>query len=394
MTDKKPVSSGLLWGARVLVFGALAVSGYLLYHSLSGGGAMAGCGADTAFDCESVLNSKWSKVGPVPSSALAIAIYLITLGSLNGLRRPNAQLAQLLAGLCAMSIIGAGVWFTVLQFVILKKICIWCMTAHVFGLLGGLLVLVLIPWNKRFLSLVGLLPVVAMLSLQINTKAVTHTVQVIDTDNKAPAAISSKQVLLMGNRVAINPSKHPLLGSPDAKEFLMYLFDYTCPHCRALHGNLQQAVARYGDQLAIIALPMPLNSDCNPAVAKTEERHKDACSLAILALAVYHALPDKFSEFDRWLIETVSDAQAARVKAIELFGSEAALNQAIADPWVAKELERNIGLYQHAGGGVVPKLMGKNTLIAGRPGDVLDLYDLLEDELGLVPVESVLPTGK
>ena len=389
MTETKSISTGLIWSAGVMLMVAMAVSGYLFYHSISGGGALAGCAADTAFDCESVLASKWSTVAIIPASAMAIAIYIITLGSLNLARKPQAGLAQLLAGICAVSIIGSGVWFTVLQFVILKKICVWCMTAHVAGSLGGILILLIIPGKKRILSIVGIMPVLAMLSIQLNAKEVSHTVQTINTVKQTPAPISSKQVMMMGNRVAINPAKHPLLGSPDAKEFLMYLFDYTCPHCRALHGNLQQAIKRYGDQLAIITLPMPLNSDCNPLVKKTEERHKDACSLAILALSVYKAMPEKFAEYDHWLIQTLPDATTARAKAIELLGTEDALKQAMSDPWVATELERDINLYQHSGGGVIPKLIGKNTLIAGRPGDVQDLYDLLEDELGLVPIETI-----
>jgi uncharacterized membrane protein len=400
MSDNKPISSGLLWGARLLLLIALAVSSYLLYHSLSGGGQLAGCGADSAFDCESVLASKWSKMWGIPTSAMAIAVYVVTLGALNLVKRPKANLAQLVAGIGAMSIIGAGVWFTYLQLGLLKAICVWCMTAHITGLLGSLLILIAIPKPQRFLSLVGILPVLAMLSIQINTKEITHTVQTIEsaaqtgtptsTDTTQPTEgqirIGVNQVLLMGNRVAIDPHKHPVLGSANAKEFLMYLFDYTCPHCRALHGNLQQAIKRYGDQLAIITLPMPLNSDCNPLVGKNEERHKDACSLAIMALAIYKAMPEKFAEFDSWLIVTVPDATTARTKAIELLGSEAELDKAIADPWIAAEIQRDIKLYELSGGGVIPKLIGKNTLIAGRPGDVQDLYDLLEDELGLKPV--------
>ena len=76
---------------------------------------------------------------------------------------------------------------------------------------------------------------------------------------------------------------------------------------------------------------MPLNSDCNPLVSKNEDRHQDACSLAILALAVYKSLPEQFAAYDSWLIDTVPDAATARTKAIELFGSEAALDKAIAD---------------------------------------------------------------
>jgi hypothetical protein len=108
--------------------------------------------------------------------------------------------------------------------------------------------------------------------------------------------------------------------------------------------------------------------------------------LAILSLATFNAQRAHFKAFDQWLVEAVPDAAQARVKAIEFFGSEAALDKAIADPWVAAELDRDIKLYQHAGEGVIPKLIGKNTLIAGRPGDAQDLFDLLEDELGLVPV--------
>jgi len=216
---------------------------------------------------------------------------------------------------------------------------------------------------------------------------VTHLVEQI-TPTQTPIKIGQKQVLLMGNRVAINPALHPLIGSADAKEFLMYLFDYTCPHCRALHGNLEEAVKRYGNQLAIIALPMPLNSDCNPVVQKNEERHKDACTLAMLSLAVFNTHPDRFNEFDHWLVQTVADAKMATAKAIEILGSQQALDQAMADPWVGKELDHAIKLYILSGEGVIPKLIGKNTLIAGRPGDVQDLYDLLEDEMGLTPVSA------
>lgn len=388
----RPVNGKLLWFARLMLLGAMGVSSYLLIHSLTGGGALAGCGADTAFDCESVLASHWSKVATLPTSALAIATYIILLGALNVVRYPRARLSWLLAGILAVCIVGSAIWFSVLQLVILKKICIWCMSAHVLGTLGSLAVLILTPRRSRVLALVGIMPVLAMLSLQVVDKDVTHLVQQITPAAKPKLMVGAKQVLLMGNRVAIDPSKHPLLGSPDADHFLMYLFDYTCPHCRALHKALENALKRYGNQLTIIALPMPLNSDCNPLVKHTEQRHKDACSLAILSLAVFHAHPEKFHEYDQWLVDAVPDAKQARAKAIEIFGSEQALAKAIIAPWVSEQLERDIKLYKFSGGGVVPKLIGENTLIAGRPGDPQDLYDLLEDEMGIKPIAGDKPT--
>lgn len=384
-TDQVTVSRKMLWVVRLCLIAALGVSGYLLQHTLTGSGSLAGCAADSAFDCESVLNSHWSKVGPLPSSVLAIATYIMMLGALNLVHRPKPQTAWLIAGLLSVSVLGAAIWFSVLQFVHLQTICVWCMSAHVLGGIGALMVMIMMPKSKRMLAMVGVMPVLAMISLQVGQKDISHTVEQI-VPTQGTIQIGAKQVLLMGNRVAIDPSKHPLMGSIDAKEFLMYLFDYTCPHCRLLHTNLQQAITRYGDQLGIIALPMPLHGDCNPLVQKNEDRHTDACSLAMFSLAVFKNHPQRYAEFDHWLVKQTPDEAQARVKAIEIFGTDEALKKALVDPWIAKEIKADIDLYQLAGGGVIPKLIGKNTLIAGRPGDIHDLYDLLEEELGLVPV--------
>ena len=47
---------------------------------------------------------------------------------------------------------------------------------------------------------------------------------------------------------------------------IVNLFDYNCPHCRLCILLLLEAQRRLGDQLGIVCLPMPMDSQCNPFV--------------------------------------------------------------------------------------------------------------------------------
>ncbi len=414
------------WSVRLFLLVALGISGFLLQHTLAGQGSLPGCGADTGFDCDSVLNSRWSTVAGIPTSGMAMGLYIILLGSLNLVNRPAKTQAWFILATGAVSVLSVGLWFVVVQLWIIKAICPWCMGAHAAGSIAAILILLASSRCARNWGVVlGLLGVSIFICLQLIIIPPTHRVEQLTTvttpllngeENNLPSTpdkptgslsaggttkdlrpsqqptsggtsggASGGSVRLMGGRVVMSPHKHPIMGSPDAPHILLYLFDYTCPHCRALHSHLEEALVRYKGQLAVVILPMPLNSDCNPTVNQTEPRHRDACSFAILSLAVWHINPSQHAIFDRWMIYTdfaTITPDTARAKAIELVGKEA-LDAAIASAWVRDELTRNIKLYQFSGGGVIPKLIGKNTLIAGRPGSALDLFEVLEEELGL-----------
>ena len=65
------------------------------------------------------------------------------------------------------------------------------------------------------------------------------------------------------------------------------MFDYTCPHCRATHKAIHGAMERFGDDLAIVALPVPLNRACNSAVTSNHSKHAEACKIAKIAVALW-----------------------------------------------------------------------------------------------------------
>ena len=55
------------WLIRAGLLLALGISLFLAWNSLQGGG-IPGCGPESG--CNDVLNSRWSKTGPIPVSAL------------------------------------------------------------------------------------------------------------------------------------------------------------------------------------------------------------------------------------------------------------------------------------------------------------------------------------
>lgn len=87
-----------------------------------------------------------------------------------------------------------------------------------------------------------------------------------------------------GGSTSLDSRRWPILGDPDAKYICVEMFDYTCPHCRATQPAIQAIFQKYGRDFALIALPVPLNRQCNGAVQVTEAAHKDACKIAELAI--------------------------------------------------------------------------------------------------------------
>src|SRR5258706_195553 len=128
------IHPALLFTIRLLLLAAIGLAAYLLSVSLSGG-AVAGCGPDSS--CDKVLHSRWSRWLGLPVSAVGLPVYLAILIGTFKLKRTVPAPAQravwhwLLP--CAMAVMGASVWFGIVQAVILRSFCPFCMTAHACG---------------------------------------------------------------------------------------------------------------------------------------------------------------------------------------------------------------------------------------------------------------------
>jgi protein-disulfide isomerase len=201
----------------------------------------------------------------------------------------------------------------------------------------------------------------------------------------SPAAQAlSRKINLLWGKIFVDVRRTPMLGNPDADVVLFELFDYTCPHCRQLHRYLKEARDRYGSQLAVAVLVTPMSPDCNRYVHEPPALSGRAtCDLARLSLAVWQAKPEAFESFHDWLLDSaeIPSLEAARGRAAEIVGPEG-LEQALASPAVARQLEADNRLYHVSGEGTIPKLLANRMTITGEPESAAALFGVLE-ALGL-----------
>jgi len=102
---------------------AAALASFLLWQSLSGA-AIPGCGGGSS--CDSVLSSRFSRIGPVPVSAAALPIFLMiifcSIATLSANPRLRNLSRQLLLPLAIIDS-GAAIWFISIQAFILHRFC-------------------------------------------------------------------------------------------------------------------------------------------------------------------------------------------------------------------------------------------------------------------------------
>ncbi len=398
----------LMTVVRGLLIGAIGIDLYLAWVSLSGE-AVAGCGP--ASDCHSVLNSKWAYWFGIPVSVPALLLYL-TLFAATFTVTPGRRLSRrrigwgiLLAG--AGVIAGAAVWFVALQLLVIQTICPYCMAAHGCAFLAAAVLLGNAPVAdepKKARSRsdeVSIAPrtaariamgVVALLAMLVAGQFARrpqsyHSAAInagVTTNILAPKV---REFQMFDGQFKFNLREVPLFGSPEAPHVMVSLFDYTCHHCRQVHDALLDAHHVFSNALAIISLPMPLDSKCNPLVRSTPPPHTNACALARLGLAVWGAERNLWPKFDRWAFSPANPPlpQEAERFAQDLVGADA-LAKAATNDWVNAQIRQNAAIYREVyrryRKGTLPQvIIGTNLLSGIFTRD--RLFALLNEQFGL-----------
>ena len=331
---------------------ALKTSSYLAWASLTSS-PVAGCSGGGTFDCSHVLHSRWSTVLSVPVSLPAIMTHLGVLSML--LWKPVSARLQAIRwstlGLAACAAGAAAVWFINLQVFVLQHLCPYCMVAHTAGLILFAAFALSRPnvgLSMRTLCSGAAVSIAGLIGLQ-SLNSVPPSFEVIEygksdvTESSimsAPAsatgeaesffeapnrqadarigqfemaqfltAIVNPASLLYGqvgvagpdarttqvlNGVQLRTDSWPMIGKKDAELVFVELFDYTCEHCQRTHKSLEAARDHFGDRLAIMTLPVPLDRKCNPSIKSTHPSHRESCELAKLAIAVWAVDADQF----------------------------------------------------------------------------------------------------
>jgi protein-disulfide isomerase len=199
-----------------------------------------------------------------------------------------------------------------------------------------------------------------------------------ETPANPPAEAPKPRTVTVGNnRMTLNPKQWPILGNPDAEVIFVEMFDYTCPHCRSTHSAVKGALQKYGNSVAILALPVPLEASCNSAASGGG--HAGACDLAKIAITVWRVDPAKFHEFHDYLFENQVTPGTARAKAEKLVGA-AAFGKEFGSKIPSEYVKRHVELYKKVGSGSVPKLIFEKTMLNGSVGSRESLCAAIERE--------------
>jgi uncharacterized membrane protein len=453
------------WTVRLLAMIAIGVAAYLAWHAVSLQ-SVVGCSASANVDCDMVLQSRWSKWIGIPVVFIGLASYSLFLALTFLPTRPSSSGARVIStALVTIALVaaGAGLWFDGLQLLALQKVCVYCLSVH----LCGLVIAAIVIWsslhnrNRRsmttrtvtalsgtFLPMapgarrsvtpapagpswtlagIGTMVFLAILiggqlvfrpplvvsqpkleqSIDMTTSvasskasdspadssptAETHVVNRIPpdeavggttaTDNstnggahanapkspdghtsanqaatkatdKTPEAgpdvpALSRKVTFLKGMLTIDMYQEAVIGSPTAPHVVIEMVDYACPHCRAMHKTVEQAIERYGDQLAIVIMPMPLELECNKQMDKTEPAHYGACKLARLALAVAEVDPAAFVDFHNWMMadkDKVPPIDRAIAKAYRLVDQKK-LREHVNSDEINQRIQKDISLY-------------------------------------------------
>jgi protein-disulfide isomerase len=198
---------------------------------------------------------------------------------------------------------------------------------------------------------------------------------------------------LLGGKLTLDVYKQPVLGSPDAPHVLVELVSYDCPHCRKAHSMIKNGRARYGDQLAVVVLPVPLEKSCNRLVKNFNPDHQGSCALARYALTVASINPAAFEEFHEWLMtgDKAPSTEKTMAKAYELVGRDRARSVADGDD-IKTRISENVDLFaslqqQHSANrnfGLPVQIM-KNGVMSGAANQPDAVYRTWEEHLGLEP---------
>lgn len=206
----------------------------------------------------------------------------------------------------------------------------------------------------------------------------------------------SREVTFLKGRMKLDMYNEAVLGSPDAKYVVVELMDYTCPHCRKMHEKIREARERYGDQLAVVVLPMPLELECNKLLNSTDPSHRGSCKISKTALAVAKADPRKFQDFHNFLLEDEEHPPTSSQAVMRAFRvvDRGKFGQVSRDKELDERIQRYIRLYsalanQHHGKdtfGLPVQIVG-DTVLSGGEMTADEMFEAWEKAIDIKPQE-------
>lgn len=239
----------------LLSLAGIVVSGYLTLSHFAGRQVMCGEGGG----CTSVLTGPGSKLGPIPTAAFGLALYLLlfVLALKRSLRgEPNEAKSSQLSLYASSLGFSMSLGLTMYAVFVLISICNWCLSSL------GIMTLLMIssiflanaeedqtdprPGDRQALLVGAILAAGAFSFLAYTT-------------TKAVPLVAQVSTQLIGSKpedFVIHPST--LQGDPTAKVTILEYADFFCGGCRSTHPMVKELIARSRGKVRHAFIPFPL----------------------------------------------------------------------------------------------------------------------------------------
>lgn len=312
------------------------MAAWLGVSALGAGSLPPGCGEGAG--CGEVLASPWSRWHGIPVAWGAVGVYA-------GLAVGLMLRKRTVAGFFAAAALGGALWFVILQAVVMRVFCMYCMVDHGIGSLAAVLALL---WARpgKFPVTLGAVAALAFAGLHAVQPQRVHTLRApVEGDVDFRGADGRRGLAIFDGTIVLDVSGSPLIGSPEAAQIVVVLVDYACPHCRTLHHDLARHQREHPDDLAVLVLPTPIHPSCNPMIDEAPDRFRDSCEITLLSLGLFHERPDLWPAFDLWLFENPAPRALEEVRA-HLSGVLGVDPDALQNhPTARASLEHNIAVF-------------------------------------------------
>lgn len=358
---------------RVLIVAGLALTGFLTWMiRTASANHFPLCG-----DCRTSLDSGWATLG--------LGAYVMLLVST--FRFPRCPWSRASGSFFVAALSGGGLWFIGVQMFVLHEWCWWCTATHIISI--ALAAIILPMAMRRSQPIVIVLLIIA--GLTCVAIVVNEQYRATPYDIDMPTRGGTGQLLAAAPKLTL--SDHIIIGSPNAKKFVIEAMDFRCRRCAAGWPVVEQAMQWVGDDVAVVVLVTPLCAECNHYIANTPEGFEASCELAKLAWAVWLADSGKYLEYHRWLLAhqqcTVEEAQST---ARELVGD--GLDRAMADPVIEQHIARDVETAASLNLEQLPAMVAGRLRISAIPDDAQTLAMLWTTGLSSPKEGHFVPPAK
>jgi hypothetical protein len=212
------------------------------------------------------------------------------------------------------------------------------------------------------------------------------------TDQPAPPA-KQRLVKFLGGKLTLDTYQNPIIGSPEAPHIAIEMVSYNCPHCRKMYATMQHALQRYGDQVAILILPEPLDKECNRLVTDLAASHQGECTIAKLCIGIAKLNPQSFATFHDFLMSTEDEPPPMEkiIPRAYVLANRSRLRDLMQGDELTKQLDGYIDLYEQLQKqshnpkfGLPVQILG-DYIMTGSVESEADVFKAWEQHLGVKP---------